>query len=178
MSNKKLDVYSNYNEYFKNFLGGWTFEKGDEVLTITDVTTEEMYDAQNGGKKQGVCLHFKEKELPMVLNKTNADMVAKVTGSEIPNEWIGKKIKLGQSKVRAFGKENLAIRVRDEVVADDVKQEKVTPTQLAEIQQLIDSGAITNVDAMLAYYHVSKLEELSKEDATALIKAKTQEANF
>ena len=178
MSNKKLDVYSNYNEYFKNFLGGWTFENGDEIVTITDVTTEEMYDSQNGGKKQAPCLHFKEKQLPMVLNKTNADMVAKVTGSDIPNDWKGKQIKLGQSKVKAFGKESLAIRVRDEVITTNEPVQKVVKEQLEQIQGLIDNGAITNVEAMLQYYNVSKLEDLSQTDAANLIKAKTQEVNF
>ena len=177
MTSKKLDLYSNYNEYFKNFLGGWSFEKGDETLTITAVTTEEMYDNQNGGKKQAPCLHFAEKELPMVLNKTNADTVARVTGSEIPKDWIGKQITVGQSKIRAFGKESLAIRVRDEKPkAKAVK--KATKSQLDTIQGLIDNGAITNTEAMLSYYNVANIEDLSQTDAQALIDKKTKEAAF
>ena len=177
MSNKKLDLYSNYNEYFKNFLGGWSFEKGDETLTISDVTTEEMYDSQNGGKKEAPCLHFKEKELPMVLNKTNADTVARVTGSEIPNEWIGKQIVVGQSKIRAFGKESLAIRVRDEKPKGKTTK-KATKSQLETIQGLIDSGAITNTEAMLSYYNVANIEDLSQADAQALIDKKTNKEAF
>lgn len=173
---KKLDLYSNYNEYFKNFLGGWTFENGDETLTITDVTTEEMYDSQSGGKKQAPCLHFKEKELPMVLNKTNADMVAKVTGSDIPNNWIGKRIVCGQTKIRAFGKESLAIRVRDEVPTNTAI-EKATPEQVAKINELVESGAIADVNKMLDFFGVKTIEDIGKDRAEALIKQKT-EANF
>ena len=177
MSNKKLDIYSNYNEYFKNFLGGWSFEKGDETLTIKAVTTEEMYDAQNGGKKQAPCLHFKEKELPMVLNKTNADTVARVTGSEIPNDWIGKQIIIGQSKIRAFGKESLAIRVRDEKPKTKAVK-KATKSQLETIQGLIEDGVITNTDAMLSFYKVANIEDLSEKEAAQIIEKKTREADF
>ena len=177
MTGKKLDLYSNYNEYFKNFLGGWSFEKGDETLTITDVTTEEMYDSQNGGKKEAPCLHFKEKELPMVLNKTNADTVARVTGSEIPNDWIGKKIIVGQQKIRAFGKEQLVIRVRDEQPKAKAKK-KATKDQVQEIENLIESGAITNKEAMLNYYKVDTIEDLSQEEAKKLIDKKKNEAEF
>ena len=44
--------YVHYQEYFKTFLGGWSFENGDETLTIKSIDEEEMYDAETGGKKK------------------------------------------------------------------------------------------------------------------------------
>lgn len=106
--------YVHYQEYFKTFLGGWSFENGDETLTIKSVQEEEMYDAETGGKKKGLAVRFEEKDLPMVLNVTNASTIADVTGSSKIADWIGRKIIVGTSKVKAFGRMHDAIRVRDQ----------------------------------------------------------------
>lgn len=104
--------YVHYQEYFKTFLGGWSFENGDETLTIKSIGEEEMYDAETGGNKKGLVLHFEERDLPMVLNVTNAETIADVTGTDKLAEWIGRKIIVGTSKIKAFGKVHDAIRVR------------------------------------------------------------------
>ena len=166
--------YTHYQEYFKSFLGGWTFENGDETLTITDVKEEEMYDAATGSKKSGLCLYFKEKELPMVLNVTNSEVIASVVGSDKLADWIGKRIIVGQSKIKAFGKEQYVIRVRNDKPKDKIK-ELLTDEQYNKIQELINNNIITNKEAMLKHYKVSTVEEMAKEDAEELIKAKTRE---
>lgn len=104
--------YVHYQEYFKTFLGGWSFENGDKTLTISQIGEEEMYDAETGGKKKGLVMHFEEEDLPMVLNVTNAETIAEVTGTDKLAEWIGRKIIVGTSKIKAFGKVHNAIRVR------------------------------------------------------------------
>lgn len=104
--------YARYQEYFKTFLGGWTFEDGDKTLTIKSVGEEEMYDADTGGKKKALALRFEELDLPMVLNVTNAEAISDVVGSDRLADWIGRKIIVGTSKVKAFGKMHDAIRVR------------------------------------------------------------------
>lgn len=104
--------YVHYQEYFKTFLGGWSFENGDETLTIDSIGEEEMYDAETGGKKKGLVLRFRDKDLPMVLNVTNAEAIAEVTGSDRIADWIGRKIIVGTSRIKAFGKMHDAIRVR------------------------------------------------------------------
>lgn len=112
--------YVHYQEYFKSFLGGWSFENGDETLTISQVGEEEMFDAETGGKKKGLVAHFKEKDLPMVLNVTNCQTISEVVGSDKIADWIGRKIIVGTSKVKAFGKLHDAIRVRDQKPDDEV----------------------------------------------------------
>lgn len=150
--------YVHYQEYFKTFLGGWSFENGDETLTIASIGEEEMYDAESGGKKKGLAVRFEEKELPMVLNVTNAETIAEVTGTDRLADWIGRKIIVGTSKVKAFGKMHDAIRVRntkpDEQVyiCDDCgsvikpaagKQ----PSELAEISKR-NTGRVLCLDCM------------------------------
>lgn len=105
--------YFRYQDYFKSFLGGWSFEDGDQTMTIKTVGEEEMFDKDSGKKKKGLCIHFVEKDLPMVLNVTNATTIAEVVGSDRMKDWIGRKIIVGQSKIKAFGKESYAIRVRN-----------------------------------------------------------------
>lgn len=105
--------YVHYQEYFKTFLGGWSFENGDETLTIKSIAEEEMYDAESGGKKKGLAVRFVEKDLPMVLNVTNAEIIAEVVGSDKLADWIGRKIVVGCRKVKAFGKMHDAIRVQN-----------------------------------------------------------------
>ena len=112
--------YVRYQEYFKTFLGGWTFEDGDKTLTIKSVGEEEMYDAETGGKKKALVLRFDELDLPMVLNVTNAETIAAVTGSDRLADWIGKRIIVGTSRVKAFGKIHDAIRVRPDKPDDTV----------------------------------------------------------
>lgn len=169
---KITDKYSHYQEYFKSFLGGWSFEDGDKTLTITNVDEQEMFDASTGKKKTELCLFFKEEELPMVLNVTNAQTIAEVLKTDIMSEWIGKQIIVGQSKVKAFGKEHLAIRVRNKLPQKKAVK-KATGEQLDTIQALIDSEKITNIEAMLKYYGVSKMEELSTENAAEIIAKKS-----
>lgn len=106
--------YVHYQEYFKSFLGGWSFENGDKTLTISKIGEEEMYDAETGGKKTGLVMHFEEEDLPMVLNVTNCDTIAEVTGTDKIAGWVGRKIIVGTSKIKAFGKTHDAIRVRNQ----------------------------------------------------------------
>ena len=76
-----------------------------------------MYDQETGGKKVEPVIWFEEEQLPMVLNVTNGDTIAKVLGTGNWKNWIGKRIIVGAEKVRAFGKVTMAIRVKDEIPA-------------------------------------------------------------
>lgn len=114
MNREFFEKYPSYKNYFKNFLGGWSFENGKRTLTIKDVGEQEMYDQETGGKKVEPVIWFEEEQLPMVLNVTNGDAIAKVLGTGDWSRWIGGRIIVGTEKVRAFGKVTMAIRVKDE----------------------------------------------------------------
>ena len=150
--------YPRYQDYFKNFLGGWSFEDGDRTLTIAGVSEEEVYDRDNSKKEKKLCVRFREEGLPMVLNVTNAETIAKVTGSDRMEDWIGKKVVVGQSRVRAFGKESMAIRVRDVkpdtavYLCEDCRQEiqpqgRHPASELAEIAKR-NCGRVLCVECM------------------------------
>ena len=138
-----FDKYPSYKTYFKNFLGAWTFASGDKTLTISEVGEMEMYDQETGGKKVEPVLHFAEEQLPMVLNVTNATTIEEVLGTDNWHDWIGKQIIVGTSKVKAFGKTQDAIRVRDrkpdtETFICERCGQIVTPASGRSAAQLVD----------------------------------------
>ena len=95
--------------YDYRFLAGEDFD-GDVTLTIKGVKKEEMY---NGREKQNnPALSFEETTKMIVLNKTNARRIEKVTGSDETDDWIGKKITFTTERVSAFGTTTDAIRVK------------------------------------------------------------------
>jgi hypothetical protein len=171
-TNNKEAQYMNYQEYFNNYLGAWSFANGDEVLTISGVSEETMYDAQTGSQKSGLCIRFAEKALPMVLNKTNAAMIAQVTGTNYMHDWIGKQIVVGTEKGRFFGKVAEAIRVRDTKPAPATPAEpKLSQTQKETILALVADGRV-NLPAMLEFYDVGTLDDLTESAAAKIIKKK------
>lgn len=166
-----FDKDKQYQLYFKSFLGSWSFKDGDEVLTIADIRDVEMYDQRTGSTKTEPCVFFEEIDLPLVLNVTNAETIANVTGSDIPRDWVGKKIKVGSEKVRVGGKLTTGIRVKNEVIKP---HEPLSPAQKEKILDMADAGQI-DLTKMLKFYKVETIDEINREQARSMIIAKTGE---
>lgn len=93
----------------------------DAPLTIRRVVAEDLR-TDGGTERKAVC-YFEEtrtnaqksgaKEKRLVLNKTNALMIAKVLGSYEINDWTGKRITLYPDRCQSFGETVDCIRVRD-----------------------------------------------------------------
>lgn len=82
------------------------------LLTIKEVSQENV--AKTGAPEElKYCLHFVEADKPMVLNSTNGQLIAKITGSEDSDNWGGHKIVLyNDPNVSFAGKVVGGIRVR------------------------------------------------------------------
>lgn len=109
------------NRHWKNFLdkdylGSHNLEKGEEMLlTIEKFEGEEMIRKVDGDKDQKVpkpVLYFKEDVPKMIMNITNGNILSALYGSH-PDEWVGKQIQIYPASVRAFGKTQDALRIRD-----------------------------------------------------------------
>lgn len=101
-----------------NFLGSWDFQPGEEkTVTIREVK-REIVQNQNGSEECTVA-YFAEAVKPLILNKTNAGMIAKVWGTPFIEDWPGKKIALKVKKVSAFGDMVDAVRVSKDRPADE-----------------------------------------------------------
>ena|SRR5688572_4912440 len=81
--------------------------KGREAgVTIEEVTYTKIED-----KKRAV-LHFTGKDKQLLLNITNANMIAEILGTDEMDEWVGKRLTLYTARVDFQGKRVDAIRVK------------------------------------------------------------------
>jgi hypothetical protein len=72
------------------------------LATIREVIQENV--AKEGAPEEmKYCLVFEELDKPMVLNSTNGQIIAVVTGSEDTDNWAGKKIVLYDDPNVSFG---------------------------------------------------------------------------
>jgi hypothetical protein len=100
------------------------------VLTIDRIEIAEM---QDGARKPAV--YFREEEKGLILNKTNANVIAAVYGDDT-DAWEGQRIQLVSVPVDFQGRTVEAIRVR-------AKPQKQTPPKAAgygEAKARVSSG--------------------------------------
>jgi hypothetical protein len=96
----------------KNYLGSHNLEKGEEMLLTIDKFEGEEEVTTAEGKKQKQVLYFKEDVPKMILNITNGNTLTSLYGSH-PEQWYGKQIQVYAASVKAFGKVQDALRIRD-----------------------------------------------------------------
>jgi len=96
-----------------NYLKAGDFAGRDFNLTIKALDFQE-FDRDQGGKEDRPCLWFEKTEKGLVLNKTNAKMIAELHGPDT-DSWVGKTIAVGSEKVPFRGDIVDAIRVRGTV---------------------------------------------------------------
>ena len=105
------------NRHWKNFLdkdylGSHNLEKGEEMLLTIEAFEGEEEVTTAEGKKQKQVLYFKEDVPKMILNITNGNLLSSLYGSH-PEQWVGKQIQIYATSVKAFGKVQDALRIRD-----------------------------------------------------------------
>ncbi len=91
-------------------------EAGELDVTIADVRQEELRVDGGETKSKWVC-YFEEVERGLVLNKTNIEKLAKLCGSEMSEDWTGKRVRLYVTPVQFRGEEVDAIRIKRAVDA-------------------------------------------------------------
>ena len=102
-----------------NYLGSWSFQPGEEKTVTIKEVKQEIVKNQNGSEECTIA-YFDEDVKPLILNKTNAEMITKVWGTPFIEDWGGCKIKLKVKKVSAFGEMTDAVRVSPERPTDEV----------------------------------------------------------
>jgi len=94
----------------------------DVTLTVRHIQMDELQIAGTSKKKNKAVMYFTETEAKakkegkeekrLVLNRTNAEIIAKIHGKDT-DLWIGKKITLYPTKTDFGNKRVDCIRVRD-----------------------------------------------------------------
>lgn len=103
------------------YLGSADLHGKDVPLTIRRVVVEEL-KTERGPTKKPIVYFVEtkaaaekagtpEKEKRLVMNKTNAMVIASMHGNELDN-WPGKRVTLYPTKAEAFGKSVDCIRIR------------------------------------------------------------------
>lgn len=132
-----------------HYIGAFELMNGDGttnemVVTIEGVKKEELKNAE---KNQGMVMYIKGQK-PMIVNSVNAKAITKALGSPFVEDWIGKNITLYVIKIRAFGENMEALRVRDvapKIKLPDLPLNSKTHTSTVEA---IKTGKTTVADGL------------------------------
>ena len=96
-----------------DYLGAYAVPpNGSLILTIKDVH-KDLVASPSGEKKECLVVYWKEDYKPMVCNRTNGKAIEKALKSPYIETWKGKQVELYSSRVKAFGEEIDALRVRN-----------------------------------------------------------------
>lgn len=91
-------------------LGAHNLNEGEElVATITGAGIQAIKN-KNGGEERVPVITFSNAPA-MVLNITNTKTIAALYGDLYEN-WIGRSIQVYPTKVKAFGQEQMALRIK------------------------------------------------------------------
>lgn len=96
------------NEYYQttsNFLKPEDLNKQRLDVVI------EAAELQEIGDDTKIVLFFKSQDKQLVLNKTNADMITELFGTDETDEWIGKSVTLRPDMTRYAGRPVACIRI-------------------------------------------------------------------
>lgn len=155
--------------YDPNYLGAYAIEEGEEPIYTIKAVKREKLTLPNGDKDDATVVYFKEKKAkPLVLNVTNAKTIKKIYGTPYIEDWVGKKIQLYVTKVKAFGELTDAVRIRPR--KPKVKKPTLTTDhkKYSTIVRNIKKGD-TDVKTVADYFNIPKklkshLEELESSD--------------
>jgi hypothetical protein len=112
------------------------------TLTIKTVTLEEMITHENKKVNKPVCW-FTGAQKGFVMNSTNAYIIVALYGDST-EDWIGQRITIYPTKVKAFGSMQDCIRVREEIPA---QPKPVTASaQVEEPSGLDDDDDVADFD--------------------------------
>jgi hypothetical protein len=109
------------------------------TLTIKELRVEEM--GHGSEKERKPVLYFERATKGLVLNRTNAMIIAGLYGDE-SDDWVGKRISIYPARVKAFGTVQDAIRVREEIPAQP--KPVAQAAQVEESPELDDAEDVTD----------------------------------
>jgi hypothetical protein len=86
--------------------------KGRDVTVTVASIVKEHVQVRGGVAKDCWVIAFTETPKLFIVNKTNAETIAKATGTEQASEWVGKRITLYPTKTECKGETVDCIRIR------------------------------------------------------------------
>lgn len=131
-----------------NYLGAYSLLDGQTksiTVTIEKVVLEDVKNAQGS---ESCKVAYLKGQKPMILNATNCKAIESVHGTPFIDDWAGKDIVLYVAKIKAFGEQIDALRV---------KREK-PKTQLPELKPTDTANWDKVVKALVNGYTIGQIE--------------------
>lgn len=89
-----------------------SYLKADELTeTFAAIVTIARVKMEDIGDDHKPVLYFEGKDKGLVLNKTNANMIAEIAGTPETDEWKGVRVRLYRTKCDFQGKRVAALRI-------------------------------------------------------------------
>lgn len=136
-----------------NYLGSWDVIDKELILTIKNIETKKV-STPDGKSEELPVMTFTEDYKPMILNATNFKNIAKAHGSNFIEDWIGKKVSIYITSVKAFGSVVDALRIKP--TAPKVEKPELTAdnSKFESIKNKLKSGE-TTIDTVKQYFNIS-----------------------
>lgn len=134
------------------YLNGDEIAKDGSVVTITGYEKEEIFSQKSREKEEHVTLVFKQFDKPMILTNRKAKQIAKVTGSAMVEDWIGKTITIFPVQEKHFGEWFPVINVKPGEIVKEVFNSK-HPRWKGACDSILNGS--TNIEAIEKHYKLS-----------------------
>ena len=146
-----------------NYLGSYSLDEGkDLILTIKTVVKEVVKTERED--QECTVIHFVENAKPMIVNVTNAKQIERIYKTPYIEEWSGMKIQLYSAKIRAFGEDIEALRIRPSVP-------KVTKTPFTPSHAKWNNAKKALAEGNTTLAAILKNYSMTEADQTELLKA-------
>lgn len=124
--------------YGGNHFKGEEMDAKPILLTIDEVSSKEFDGKDGKASQEKIILAFRETDTTMIVNFTNANIIAGFLGDET-DDWIGEQIVLFRDKTRYGNKMVPCVSVRQARAAADTKpvrrREKPVPSTIVPMTQ-------------------------------------------
>jgi len=129
------------------YLKGEDLQGREVTVTIKEMKVERLGAGPDKDKEDKPVLYFERATKSLILNRTNALVIAELYGPETA-AWRGKRVTLYSERLRAFGKTHDAIRVKAEkpVEATKAAAPPPEPALAADPEDMLDLDEAGIVD--------------------------------
>lgn len=115
INNVKCKVMENLTHWKKltnpDYIGAYSLQPGEEKTVEIVSVGKRMVKGTDGKESECIVADLKG-EKPFILNKTNCKTLTKLFKTPFIENWKGKRVIVYAAKVKAFGEEVDALRIR------------------------------------------------------------------
>lgn len=143
-----------------HYIGAYSLlPKEEKTVTIINVVREQVKG--EGGKSEECTVAYLVNEKPFILNRTNCKTLTKILKSPYIQHWAGKTITIFAAKIKAFGEEMEALRIKDTLPKEKALPE-LTPDhkQWQEAVKFLSSDTGTIEQIKKKYFLTEENQEL------------------